>query len=85
MIDALARPGDGGRPALPENSRRVLEYIRRRIATDFPPTIREIREELGFASTNGVFYHLELLEARGLIVRDAWSARGIHLTEEGEC
>ena len=47
---------------------------------DRPPTIREIGEALGIASTNGVRYYLDRLEKSGKIRRDRWTSRGIELS-----
>ena len=44
-----------------------------------PPTIREIGEAFGIASTNGVRYYLDRLEKSGKIRRDRWTSRGIEL------
>jgi repressor LexA len=44
-----------------------------------PPTIREIGEAFGIASTNGVRYYLDRLERAGRIRRDRWTSRGIEL------
>lgn len=65
---------------LTERQRMVLDAIAE--STDGggrPPTLREIGAKLGITSTNGVRDHLEALEAKGYIRRDARSARGIHL------
>ena len=45
----------------------------------YPPTIREIGEAFGIASTNGVRYYLDRLERAGKIRRDRWTSRGIEL------
>ena len=45
-----------------------------------PPTIREIGEAFGIASTNGVRYYLDRLERAGRIHRDRWTSRGIGLS-----
>jgi repressor LexA len=45
----------------------------------YPPTIREIGEAFGIASTNGVRYYLDRLERAGKIRRDRWISRGIEL------
>jgi repressor LexA len=45
-----------------------------------PPTIREIGEAFGIASTNGVRYYLDRLERAGKIHRDRWTSRGIGLS-----
>jgi repressor LexA len=47
-----------------------------------PPTLREIGDAFGIASTNGVRYYLDRLEKAGKIRRDRFTSRGIELTEE---
>ena len=38
---------------------RILEFIRERIASQgYPPTVREIAEAVGLASTSAVHHHL---------------------------
>ena len=44
-----------------------------------PPTIREIGEEFGIRSTNGVEGHLAALERNGLIARHRGKSRGISM------
>lgn len=61
----------------------ILEYIER--FTDqrgFPPTIREIGQEFGIASTNGVRYHLTRLEQSGKLKRNGKISRGIETSRK---
>lgn len=63
-----------------ERQRSILEYIRLHTAeTGIPPTMREIGERCGIASTNGVEKHLQALERMGLIARSRGKSRGIAL------
>lgn len=56
----------------------VLEYIIQHIQkTGFPPTIREIGEELNIRSTNGVNDHLKALERKGYLSREDAKSRAI--------
>lgn len=56
----------------------VLEYIIEHIQkTGFPPTIREIGEELAIKSTNGVNDHLKALERKGYLSREDSKSRAI--------
>lgn len=62
----------------------IFDFIRKQI-DDFgnAPTIREIADEMGFRSPNGVMCHLTALEKKGLIYRPNNSkSRSIMLTEE---
>lgn len=62
---------------------KILDFIRR-FASDhgFPPTIREIGENVGISSTSVVNYNLNVLEKKGYIERDKNVSRGLRLTEE---
>src|SRR5262245_37502458 len=63
---------------LNERSKDILAFIRRfQREKGFPPTIREIGAAFGIASTNGVRYYLNRLEAEGEIHRSGKISRGI--------
>lgn len=47
---------------------------------NYPPTMREIQEALGYSSTSVVIYNLGLLEREGLLTRQRFTARSIVLT-----
>ena len=49
-----------------------------------PPTLREIGDAFGIASTNGVRYYLDRLELAGRIRRDRFTSRGIEVVEPAE-
>ncbi len=61
-----------------DRTREILSFIedftRER---GFPPTIREIGKAFSIASTNGVRYHLTLLEKQGMLKRSGKISRGI--------
>jgi repressor LexA len=58
----------------------ILAFIRNEVRTKGrPPTLREIGEQFGIKSTNGVDAHLLSLEKRGYIHRARGTARGIVL------
>ncbi len=68
---------------LSDRQRRMLEFIRGFIEEHhFPPTIREIGQEVGISSTSVVKYNLEVLERNGYIERRGDISRGIRLLEE---
>jgi repressor LexA len=63
-----------------ERAKRILAYIVRHQAEHgAPPSIREIGHRFAIRSTNGVCYHLDLLERAGAIRRRRGRARGIVL------
>lgn len=60
-----------------ERSREILQFIRSfGREKGYPPTIREIGKAFGIASTNGVRYHLDILERGGLLHRRSRISRG---------
>lgn len=68
---------------LSERQERMLEFIGEFIRENrFPPTIRQIGEEVGITSTSVVKYNLDALERKGHIERDREISRGIRLVEE---
>lgn len=68
---------------LTKRQKEILDFI-----TDFmtrhgySPSMEEIAENFQFASLNAVFKHLEALEVRGYLHRDANRARSIELSSE---
>lgn len=63
---------------LKDRTWEILGFIQRFTREKgFPPTIREIGEEFGISSTNGVRYHLGLLEKSGHLKRRSKLSRGI--------
>ena len=61
----------------------IFDFIRQQInESGTAPTIREIADEMGFKSPNGVMCHLRALEKKGLIHRGSFKSRSITLTEE---
>jgi repressor LexA len=68
---------------LSERQEKILEFIGEFIREyRFPPTIRQIGEEVGITSTSVVKYNLDALERKGYIERDREISRGIRLVEE---
>ena len=66
---------------LTKRQRRIFDFIRGEInGKGNAPTIREIADEMGFASPNGVMCHLRALEKKGLINRGSFKSRSIMLT-----
>jgi repressor LexA len=65
---------------LSDRQQRILEFIQAFIRKNrFPPTIREIGEDVGISSTSVVKYNLDVLERKGYIERDGEISRGIRL------
>lgn len=63
----------------------ILQWISTFAASSgFPPTLREMMDRFGIASTNGAADHVRALERRGLITRQKRSARSIVVTAAGK-
>jgi SOS-response transcriptional repressor LexA len=69
-----------GSTVLTEKQEAIYKYIRSRILSgDSAPTVREIGDEFGLRSPNGVMGHLKALAKKGHIVRDENLSRAIRL------
>lgn len=65
---------------LTQTQQSILEFIAERIETDgMPPSQTEIAKAFGFSGVRAAQYHLEALEAKGVIRRIPGQARGIRL------
>ena len=63
-----------------KRQKEILDYVTEFIDREgYSPSMEEIAEHFHFASLNAVFKHLEALEARGYLHRDANRARSIEL------
>lgn len=68
---------------LSERQQGILDFVREHIRENqFPPSIREIGENVGISSTSVVKYNLDVLEKRGYIQRDPDISRGIRLVKD---
>lgn len=68
---------------LSERQKKILNFIEIFIgAHGFPPTIREIGEAVGIASTSVVNYNLNKLVERGLLERAPDVSRGLRLVKD---
>jgi|TARA_R110000824_G_scaffold215094_1_gene401352 repressor LexA len=67
----MTRPADGN----------LLLYLKRYTKKHgYPPSLREILEDLGYSSTSVVTYQLDRLEREGRLTRQRHVARSIVLT-----
>jgi repressor LexA len=58
----------------------ILDFIKREVREKgYPPSVREIGESVGLASSSTVHGHLERLEKKGLIRRDPTKPRAIEI------
>jgi repressor LexA len=68
---------------LTKRQRAVYEFVRDKIRNrGYGPTVREIGEQFGIHSPNGVMCHLKALEKKGLITREPNMSRAIQLAAE---
>ena len=69
--------------SLTTREQAILDCIKNKIRENgFPPTVREISNEVGLRSTSTVHGYLARLEELGVIKRDPSSSRAIEVTED---
>lgn len=62
---------------------QILEFIKSEVKTKgYPPSVREIGEAVGLASSSTVHGHLSRLEKKGLIRRDPTKPRAIEIIDQ---
>lgn len=67
-----------------EKQHEILAFIHEEVSgRGYPPTVREICDATGLASTSTVHGHLARLEKHGYIVRDPAKPRAIEVTNNG--
>ncbi len=65
-----------------DRRQKILECIARTVAErGYPPSVREIADGVGLASTSAVHHHLIALERDGLLERGSHSSRALRLTQ----
>jgi len=68
-----------------ENQKKIFDFIKQEIENKgYPPSVREICAAVGLKSTSTVHAHLNHLEKRGLIRRDATKPRALEIID-GSC
>ena len=64
-----------------ERRQRILDCIAKTVEErGYPPSVREIADAVGLASTSAVHHHLIALERDGLLERGSHSSRALRLT-----
>ncbi|PLR94815.1 transcriptional repressor LexA [Bacillus sp. T33-2] len=67
---------------LSKRQQDILEFIKEEVRKKgYPPSVREIGEAVGLASSSTVHGHLARLESKGLIRRDPTKPRAIEILE----
>ncbi len=68
---------------LTPRQRDIFEFLKDKILNrGYGPTVREIGNEFGIRSPNGVMCHLKALEKKGLILRESHMSRAIQLADK---
>ncbi len=62
---------------------RVYAFVRDRLLSGMPPTVREVQQRFGFRAVQTARAHLERLVAEGRLVKQPGRARGYALPESG--
>lgn len=67
---------------LTQRQKQILDFISDSVKRNgYPPTIREIGDEMDIRSTNGVNDHLKALERKGFLTRDDLKSRAMRPTD----
>ncbi|QAY66051.1 transcriptional repressor LexA [Paenibacillus protaetiae] len=68
---------------LSNRQQAILEFIKNEVRDKgYPPSVREIGEAVGLASSSTVHGHLDRLEKKGLIRRDPTKPRAIEILDQ---
>ena len=68
-----------------ERRQRILDCIAHTVVErGYPPSVREIADAVGLASTSAVHHHLLALEREGLLERGSHSSRALRLTPRAD-
>ncbi|MDB5340004.1 MAG: LexA repressor, partial [Planctomycetaceae bacterium] len=71
------------KPILTSRQDEIFEFLKEKILVrGYGPTVREIGNQFGISSPNGVMCHLKALEKKGLIIREPHMARAIQLANQ---
>lgn len=69
---------------LSANQRKIFEFLKERLSTGIPPSVREIGQAVGLRSTSSVQSNLDALEEKGYISRDPLLKRSIRIVGQSE-
>ncbi|MFC4617441.1 transcriptional repressor LexA [Camelliibacillus cellulosilyticus] len=69
---------------LSKRQQAIIDFIKSEVATKgYPPSVREIGDAVGLASSSTVHGHLSRLEKKGFIRRDPTKPRAIEILDQG--
>ena len=68
-----------GRTPPGQTRERIFQFVRNRLLSGFPPTVREVMEAFGFRSVQTAREHLEVLVNQGRLTKEKGKARGYRL------
>ncbi len=71
-----------GRTPPGETRQKIFEFVRTRLLSGTPPTVREVQEAFGFRAVQTARQHLEALVAEGKLMAERGKARGYRLPHE---
>lgn len=70
---------------LTPRQKQILNFIKKEVKhKNYPPSVREIGNEVGLSSSSTVHSHLNTLEKKGFIRRDPTKPRAIEILEQGQ-
>ncbi|OUM99526.1 MAG: repressor LexA [Paenibacillaceae bacterium ZCTH02-B3] len=70
-------------PKMSQRQQAILDFIKASVRErGYPPSVREIGEAVGLASSSTVHGHLDRLEKKGLIRRDPTKPRAIEILDD---
>ena len=68
---------------LTQKQQEIFDFIERFMQKrGYPPTLREVCNEFGISSTNGVRVHIIALEKKNYIIRRRYLSRGIEIVDD---
>lgn len=70
-----------GRTPSGQTRQRIFEFVRDRLLSGRPPTVREVQEAFGFRAVESAREHLEALVTEGLLAKESGKSRGYRLAE----
>jgi len=83
-VSTEARPGGSGDPGLTPQRRKIIRVIEDSLQSrGYPPSLREIGQAVGLASTSSVSYQMSVLEAAGYLSRETGRPRTAVLRAPG--